>query len=126
MKHILVLILLFGISIQTNSQTTYIGQIKDHLLDPINGVSIQSSTNPSNGVATNIHGEFTIVLEQPEVLITSIGYQPMAVTLQSSDNIIILEQSQDELEEVIVSASREAQKRAEIPGAISVITAARL
>lgn len=126
MKHLLVLTLLLGISISINAQITYSGQIKDHNLDPIDGVSIQSSTNPSNGVATNILGEFTIALKQPKVLITAIGYQTVAVTLKSSGNIIILEQSQEELQEVIVSASREAQKRAEIPGAISVITAARL
>lgn len=126
MKHIFVLILYLGISIQTTAQTTYNGRIMDTGEHPISGVSIQSSTNPSIGVATNINGEFTIELDHKEVNITAMGYQSVVVTLQPGSNTIVLKQSQEELQQIIVSASREAQKRAEIPGAISVITSGRL
>lgn len=126
MKHIIVLILYLGISVQTNAQSTYIGRVSDVNNAPISGVSVQSNLDPTIGIATDKNGNFTIVLDNAEVIITAMGYQPLLTTLQHDNNVIILEETSQQLEEIIVSASREAQKRAEIPGAISVITAARL
>jgi len=126
MRNLVLLILYFGISIHTNAQTTYLGQISDANLTPISGVSIQSKNDPSIGVATDSNGEFTIILDHAQVIITAIGYQTLVTTLDPGLNHIILEQSSQQLQEIIVSASRETQKRAEIPGAISVITSARL
>lgn len=126
MKHIIVLILYFGISIHTNAQTTYIGRVNDTQHLPISGVSIQSKTDPTIGIATDKNGDFTIVLYNSSVIISAMGYQPLITTLHPNSNVITLKETSEQLEEIIVSASREAQKRAEIPGAISVITSARL
>src|SRR5690606_17865725 len=48
------------------------------------------------------------------------------INLSSHGNSIILEEASQQLEEIIVSASREAQMRSEVAGAISVITAESL
>src|SRR5690606_8320330 len=126
MKHIIVLILYFGISIHTNAQTTYTGRVNDTQNLPISGVSIQSKTDPTIGIATDRNGDFTIVLNNSSVIISAMGYQPLVTALHANSNVITLKETSEQLEEIIVSASREAQKRAEIPGAISVITSARL
>jgi outer membrane receptor protein involved in Fe transport len=126
MKHIIVLILYFGISLHTNAQTTFVGRVNDEYTAPISGVSILSRMDPSIGTATDNNGEFAINLEHAEVIITAVGYRSVVISLHQGSNSITLEQSSQQLQEIIVSASREAQKRAEIPGAISVITAARL
>lgn len=126
MKNIIVLILYFGISFHIAAQTTYFGQVTDRNHVPLDGISIQSVSNSSNGVATNENGHFKIALEHPQVIVTAVGYNQLTINLSSHGNSIILEEASQQLEEIIVSASRESQKRADIPGAISVITAESL
>lgn len=126
MKHIIVLILYIGISLQTNAQTTYVGRVTDANKTPISGASIQSMTNPSIGIATDRNGEFSITLKLSKVVITAVGYRNLVTNLHPGSNKVSLEQSTEQLQEIIVSASREAQMRSEVAGAISVITAESL
>lgn len=126
MKYILVLILYVGISVHLNAQTTYFGQVTDVNQTPLSGINIQSTTDVSKGVATDKNGHFKITLERPQVIVKAIGYNSLVINLSTNSNSIQLVEASQQLQEIIVSASRESQKRADIPGAISVITAASL
>ncbi|MCM5662615.1 TonB-dependent receptor [Galbibacter mesophilus] len=123
MKNLYIAIILAMVAQFSYSQTIYKGRITDAEKNPLTGVNVISKANPSNGVSTNIHGDFSITLDSPEVLLTYIGFNTKEVVLKTNFNLIPLQESTQALEEIVVSASREEQKRSEIPGAISVISA---
>ena len=106
----------------THAQTTYSGKIITNNL-PVTGATIQSSTNLNNAVVTDLDGMFTITLsDNSTVIIKHIGFRTKTVTLTIENNVIELDENDELLEEVVVSASRELQLRKEVPASISVIT----
>lgn len=103
------------------AQTTYTGNIKNTNNTSLTGVDIISKNG--SGVATNNEGNFTISLTNPTVTISHIGYKTLTTTLSSTFNQLTLEVNEEHLDEVVISASREQQKRKEVPAAITVINA---
>ncbi|QLE01438.1 TonB-dependent receptor [Galbibacter sp. BG1] len=123
MKQIYIVLIIVLMSHLTNAQTWYNGQVKNDQNSPLAGVTIISTKNKSKGVSSDGDGNFRIELDHPEVDLTYMGYKKKTVVLNKNLNTIILEENTEALEEIVVSASREEQKRSEIPGAISVISA---
>ncbi len=122
----LALILFIGLltpMLKSYAQTTYNGKVTDKNNNPIVGASVISTSNKNKGTATDFEGNFTIKLSNSTVKVTSVGFQTKEVTLTLKLNKIILEQATENLEEVVISASREIQQRSEVPGAIGVLTA---
>lgn len=104
------------------AQTIYNGNITNNNNQPLVGATI-STYNHENGVTTNFNGNFEISIEgNSEVTISHIGYKTATILLTTTFNNIKLEEGSQILEEIIVSASREQQKRSEIPAAISVVS----
>jgi len=120
LKKYLAVLILISISLLSSAQSTYKGKVTNNNDQPIPAVNI-TITNTNNGTTTGINGEFTITTTSPQVTVSFIGYNTKSVTLISGDNLIMLQKNVGNLDEVIVSASREQQKRADIPGAISVL-----
>ncbi|MBE7696828.1 TonB-dependent receptor [Tenacibaculum finnmarkense] len=106
----------------------YQGKIIDKNNNPIVGATIISIDNKNIGTASDLNGDFSIKLtslknqKNVKVNITSVGYQTKMLTLLNKLNTIQLVEDLESLEEVIVSASREAQKRKYIPAAIGLVT----
>lgn len=124
-----IIILIIGIilpMVNSFAQTTYTGSVIDESNNPIVGASIMSITEKNKGVATGFDGHFKVTLKNAAVKITSIGFQTKQVVLKEGLNRIVLAQNTENLEEVIVSASREIQQRSEVPAAISVVTAQKI
>ncbi len=105
------------------SQTIYKGKIIDTNKNPIVGATIIASENRSKGTTTDFDGYFSIKLNERNVIISGVGYQTLTVTLHNKLNTILLKEKVENLEEVIVSASRETQERKEVPASIGVLTA---
>lgn len=105
------------------SQTIYKGKIIDTNKNPIVGATIIASENKSKGTTTDFDGYFSIKLNERNVIISGVGYQTLTVTLHNKINTILLKEKVENLEEVIVSASRETQERKEVPASIGVLTA---
>ncbi len=120
-KKYLIVLILFTMNFISHAQTTYKGKIVDTKNNPLSGVTIRVVNNNKNGTVSDFNGAFTITTNLPNVIISSVGFNDKVITLTNGENLITLVQNIENLEEVIVSASREQQKRAEIPGAIAVL-----
>ncbi|MCF8713248.1 TonB-dependent receptor [Joostella atrarenae] len=123
MKNIFLATIIFMMGYTLSAQNALKGQVKNTQNTPLSGVTIISTTNSSTGVSTDENGNFSISLNNPEVIVKYMGFESKTVILKEEFNTIILQESTEDLEEIIVSASREEQKRSEVPGAISVISA---
>lgn len=123
MKNIFIATVIFLMGYTLTAQNAFKGQVKDSQNTPLDGVTIISENNQNKGVSTDVNGNFSITLNAPKVIVKYMGYETRRIVLNNHFNTIILKESTENLEEIIVSASREEQKRSEVPGAISVISA---
>jgi len=122
MKYILQLVVVFT-SLCVYAQNEHIGKVLDNKNQPLQGATIQSKTNLNNTAISDANGNFSIVLQNDtDVIIRYVGFTTLEQNLSKEDNIIILTENDELLDEVVISASREAQQRKEVPASISVIT----
>ncbi len=84
------------------------------------GATISDLQNKINTVSDQ-NGNFSLPVTD-SIEITSIGYRPLKVSTDGLQKIIPLTPSFGNLNEVIISANREVQKRTEVPVAIDVIS----
>jgi len=106
----------------TNAQTETITGAVTNNINPLADVQITSASG--NNTTTNTMGEFTIVLTTKNELLTFTHASHETITLKASKSIlVIMESKTNDLDLVVVSASRTAQKRKEIPVAIAAISA---
>jgi len=126
MKTILFLILLFSLGIQmTFGQYRVEGTISDAgTNEGLPGAYITTS-NRSQGAISDRNSHF--ILESAEwidsITITFVGYKTTKLKVNSGFLNVQLEQSQNELNQVVVSAQRENQSRTSAPIAISLLPA---
>ncbi|MDG1024198.1 MAG: TonB-dependent receptor [Flavobacteriaceae bacterium] len=110
------------------SQNTITGNVKDPFGNPLFGanVLIQGTTE---GTTTDQYGDFSIQTSQSLPLnidISFIGYETLVYTVYDLNAIEINLKPGNEFDEIIVSASRKAEKLQEAPAAVSVISARQL
>ncbi|MGQ0827391.1 MAG: TonB-dependent receptor [Bacteroidota bacterium] len=92
--------------------------------EPLPGVSI-FIPNTQTGVTSNSNGVFTLMTEQPvdSIEVRCIGYQSQILKAEFGKNCIIgLASTASNMQEVVVTASRNAQSRADVPMAISKLS----
>jgi len=90
--------------------------------EPIEGASIQN-TEGSGSTISGINGSFLLNSNQGKYNISFIGFSTEQVQLNSGkEQIIALQPITSSLQEIVVSANREAVKRSEAPIAISLIS----
>ncbi len=88
---------------------------------PIEGVTVV--TSQFNSVITNHAGLFSIQISPKDsCLFSTAGYHPKKLAAATLPAYIILVPAYNNLEEIIISGSRELQKRSEVPIAINVIS----
>jgi len=122
----LILILYIGLllpMLNSYAQTIYKGKIINENKRPIVGASITETENKNKGTATDINGTFSFKSNTNLATVSVVGYKSKNISLANTFNTIVLQKVTENLDEVIVSASRETQQRSEVPGAIGVITA---
>ncbi|CAL2103999.1 TonB-dependent receptor [Tenacibaculum sp. 190130A14a] len=105
------------------SQTIFKGKIVNTQNEPIVGAAVVSLNNKKTGSVSDVEGRFIIKLNSPKVIISSVGYISKEVILSPTENMVVLEFALQSLEEVVVSASREVQKRREVPASIGLLDA---
>ena len=122
MKHFIAIALLFA-TVFGYAQTTYTGKVTNLITENLAGATVQSASNLNNAVVTDLDGNFSITLnDNTTVIVKFLGYNQISQDLTTSSNTITLTPNDELLDEVVVSASREVQKRKEVPASISVIT----
>ena len=100
------------------SQTTITGNILDESLEPVLGANI-IIVDVANGTSTDFDGNFTLTVDQAtpfSIEISSIGYQSVTLEVTSNNqifNISLIEG--DELDEIVISASRTPESVRESP-----------
>ena len=116
--------LFFCASILAFAQNKISGTVLDDDGNPLFGATVLvKGTNI--GVITNDDGAFTIetTADLPlEIEVSYVGFETQIFTYTSTDNQNISLTSANRFDEVIVSASRRAEKLQEAPAAVSVIT----
>jgi len=91
--------------------------------EPIAGVTIRSSTG-TLGTVTAADGRFSLPSTDAKLLISAVGYRPQELSAPASQPLrISLEPAVEDLQTIVVTASREAQKRTDSPVAISKLSA---
>ncbi len=125
MKSTFVLTVLLFLGVYSHAQQTFNGKIVDINNSPLQGASITEVNVSNTNTVSDINGDFSIILtDTNKVEIRFLGYASKIVNLKDTFNTIVLSQENETLEEVLVtSASREVQKRSEVPGSISIINA---
>jgi iron complex outermembrane receptor protein len=110
-------------SLATFAQLTVKGTVVDGLTnEPISGANV-SLNHTSSAVLTDNAGRFSVAANSTDSLTVSIaGYKARKLVADKASMTIALTASFSNLNEVIVSANREVQHRAEAPVAIQVIS----
>jgi iron complex outermembrane receptor protein len=119
----LLVLLLMALNI-AYSQITIKGMVIDATTNqPITGASISVLNNRANTTADE-NGNFVlnVISVRDSLQLTSIGYNPKIVVASGSHLFVSLTPSFANLNDVVVSGSRDFQRRTEIPVAINVIS----
>jgi iron complex outermembrane recepter protein len=116
---------LFSISISIAFSQNIKGKLYDAITkEPIIGASIRIS-EPVKTFMSNNQGEFNITNSGRKVIahITALGYKTEELTLSDNEeNLIAMKASLDNLQEVVVTANRDAALRTQAPIAINRIS----
>lgn len=89
----------------------YKGKVLDSNKIPIVGANILSVENSKKGTITDFEGNFSIELNNPNVKISFIGFKTKEILLNSNSNTITLEESNVDLDEVVITAYGNSKKR---------------
>lgn len=126
MKHIIVFALMMA-SLSAEAQHLYKGRVVNQNNRPLAQATIQSQEDLNNAVVTDYDGNFSITLKSnTTVVVHYIGYTTAVQELAKGGTKIMLQENDEVLEEVVISASRELQKRKDVPAAISVVSAKKI
>jgi len=121
MKQIFLLLCALLSFVLINAQRTISGRVLDQLThEALQGASV---TDRLNTVITDAHGNFEFRTAETFIFITYNSYQSKELNVNNLQHIVVsmLPVSKD-LEQVVVSANRTAQKRTDAPVAISTIS----
>ncbi|UOQ68841.1 TonB-dependent receptor [Hymenobacter volaticus] len=124
MKHLFLLPLALLMSQAGWAQRTLSGYVFDALTkEPLVGATVRTLDN-SAGTATNSSGYFVLPTAASQVVISALGYQSSTLTPPATDQTlrVALKSAVENLQTVVVTASREAQLRTEAPVAISQLS----
>lgn len=127
MKHLALLITCLIIACATSlAQHTITGKIFDkETKEALVGVTV-FIPHTQFGTTTDNNGIFSLTSEQPidSVEIRYIGYQTQKLKAEPNKNYhVLLSSSSVSMQEVVITGSRDAQKRADVPMAISKLSA---
>ena len=108
--------------VEVRENRTITGVVMDNQGVTIPGANI-IEIGTTNGVATNIDGEFTLnlITTNPRILVSFVGYQSLEVTVGTANSYeIVLQEDSEALEEVVVVGFGE-QKKVSLVGSQSTI-----
>jgi iron complex outermembrane recepter protein len=126
MKPLYLFLLGITLSLSVLGQTNVSGKVYDNeTKEPLPGATI-TILSSSLGVVTNTNGQFSIsgISDTDTIEVTYMGYYKKRIAVNSADLSIGLTQSVSNLEQIVVTANREATLRTESPIAIAKLSPA--
>lgn len=127
-KFLYTISLLVGVTLSAAAQQSVTGKVLDQQTkEPLIGANILVS-GTSEGTVSDINGYFELPAStQPTQLeVSFVGYEKQVVTATQQTVVVTLIPAVNSLEQVVVTANREAALRSEAPLAISKITPATI
>lgn len=126
LKNILLLLTLWLASLGTMfAQSDLIagGAVMDETGEPLIGVSVSIKENPTNGVMTDTDGRFklTRIKSSQTIIFSFIGFEKQEIKIDKTDERmrIVLKETVNMMDEVVVTASGKVQKKINVTGAIT-------
>jgi len=122
MKKLIFLLCCCSFPFAINAQTTINGTITDANNEALPGVTVKSVTN-GTGTVTDGNGNFSLTVDNTppfDISISSVGYQEQIVSVTTDGQSISasLEEENNQLQEIVVSASRTPERVFESPVSI--------
>ena len=109
-----------------NAQNVVKGTIVDSSGEPVIGAAVQEKGLPSNGVATDFDGNFTLELKNSTTAIISyIGMVSQEIQASASNQTIVLKDDNASLEDVVVIGYT-SRARKDLTGSVGSISGVRL
>lgn len=123
-KRLINLLIVFLFACQLMAQNlTVKGRVTDVNAEPIIGASIVGSGN--NATVTDINGDFTLKANVGDRLVISyMGFTTKTVTVKGSAMSVVLEESNSQLDEVVVVGT--VMKKSDLTGAVAGVSAKTL
>ncbi len=114
--------ILTTLSVAAQNKRSVSGKVYDALSkEPLRSASITDAHN--NTAVSNANGYFSISTADNKVTVSFSGYESFTLSIEKTTKLTVaLTQSNKELQQVVVSANRTAEKRSEAPVAISTIS----
>jgi len=113
---------------EANAQQTLSGTVADESGMPLANANIVVE-GTKDGVVTDFDGNFTLTTDREfpiKLLISYVGFETQTLTVENNGAIQVSLKEGNIFDEVIVSASRRAEKLQEAPSAVSVLNAEEL
>ncbi|HIT15128.1 MAG TPA: TonB-dependent receptor [Candidatus Avimuribaculum pullicola] len=104
---------------QQVAQRTVGGVVVDENGTPIVGANVIEK-GQSNGVATDVHGRFSLRVRGEALTISYVGYEPQEVAARGTNMRIVLKENAEVLDEVVV-VGYGTQKKVNVTGAVSTV-----
>lgn len=118
---ILIFVSALPISAQGQQQTIH-GTVSDKDGEPLIGVTIIVKNQPGLGTVTDIEGKFTIKAGPYEILeVKYMGYEKQDVPVAAGNFKVVLVETTQQLDELVVSAAGVVQRKATLSGAIATV-----
>jgi len=110
-------------SYNTNAQSLIKGQVLDANNHPLPGVSVTNTgVKLNNKTVTNKQGQFSVPGEKGNILeISIVGYISQKVTVQNTDVNVVLQESNTNLDEIVV-VGYGTQKKINLSGSVSSVS----
>lgn len=123
-KRLINLLFVFFFACQLMAQNlTVKGKVTDVNAEPVIGASIVAGGN--NATVTDINGDFTLKANMGDRLVISyMGFTTKTVTVKGSSMRVVLEESNSQLDEVVVVGT--VMKKSDLTGAVAGVTAKTL
>ena len=128
-KLILLLALLSFVPIGAFAQSVTVkGTVLDGMGETVIGATVVEKGNSSNGVTTNLDGQFTLTLPKGKKLVVSyVGMETQEVdAVVGKDLKIVLKDDSQALEEVVVIGYGGSKARKDLTGSVGSISGAKL
>ena len=108
------------------AQQQFSGRVIDaQTKQAVTGATIKALKNPESS-SSDKQGRVTLTNQADSISVSCIGYHTTVVAWEGEEIIVALAPSNNTLTEIVVSASREEQKRKNVPAAISKVDAATI
>ncbi|MBD1431974.1 TonB-dependent receptor [Sphingobacterium sp. DN00404] len=103
---------------------TIAGTVTDSLGVGLPGISISAQDNPRIGTRTDVNGKYVLDVRAGTILrFSNVGFVDRLVTVQADQDIVnvMLEESNTGIDEVVVTALGQRQRREAIVGSVSTV-----